>query len=104
MTLPKYERGNTIKTDIDFKSDDVLEDPYDDIAYVDVIRPDGTYLMTDVSGTRDGEGEYHYYISTNSTDILGIYKIVWKAQHDVGGAQGLMPLRQRDTFQLVDVD
>ena len=104
MTLTKYERGNTIKTEIDFKSDGVLANPYNDTATVDVIKPDNTYLYIDLATTHDSIGEFHAYISTNSTDPLGIYQIVWKAQDDVGGAQGLMPIVQRDTFQLVDVD
>ena len=104
MTLTKYERGNTIKTEIDFKSDGVLANPYNSVATVDLIRPDGVYLYSGHSATHDGTGEFHAYISTNSCDPLGIYKIVWKANDDVEGGQGLMPIVQRDTFQLVEVD
>ena len=64
----------------------------------------GTYLYSGASATRTGEGEYRYFISTNSLDPLGIYYAVWKGEHDVGGAQGTMPIRQRDPFELVRID
>jgi len=102
--IPLYERGNTIKSDIDFKSAGVLTNPYADTAKISVIRPDGTYLYSSATANYDGTGEFSYYISTNSSDPLGIYKIVWYAQDDVGGSQGLMPVIQRDVFCLVDVD
>jgi len=54
--IPRYERGNTIKTDIDFKSNDVLSNPYGDTANVSVIRPDGTYLYSAATANYNGTG------------------------------------------------
>jgi len=102
--LEKYERGNTIKLDADFKLSGALTDPYNNAVTLDVIKPDGTYLYSAATATRDGTGEYHYFISTNSLDPLGIYYAVWKGQHDVGGAQGRMPIKQRDPFELREID
>jgi len=104
MTLSKFERGNTIKTEVDFKVGSVLTDPSGSVAWVDIIKSDGTYLVQSSGATRDGTGEYYYYFTPASTDPLGIYVIVWKAYHNLGGDYGTKEIIQRDAVQLVDVD
>lgn len=102
--MEKYERENTIKTSVLFKISGSASDPYNSEVNINVIRPDGSYLLSGQSAIRNDTGSYKYFISSSSNDTLGIYTIVWKAQHDVGGSQGLMPLTQRDYFQLVQCD
>lgn len=99
-----FERCNTIKSDVDFKSAGVLTDPSGNKAFIDVIKSDGTYLVNNSGSTRDGVGEYHYYFDTSSTDPLGIYVIVWKGYHNLGGSYGYKPIVQRDLIQLVDTE
>jgi len=98
----RFERGNTVKTDIDFKSSGVLTDPSGNKAFVTVIKPDGTTLVNASGATRDGTGEYHYYFNTSSTDPLGIYVIQWSGYHSLGGSYGYKPIIQRDLIQIVD--
>jgi len=102
--MDKYERESTIKAEITFKVSGSNTDPYDNSVNVNVIRPNDTYMYSGATATRLDTGEYRYFISSNTSDMLGIYTIVWKAEHDVGGTQGLMPLVQRDYFQLVMYD
>jgi len=102
--MQKFERGNTIKTEIDFKSSNVLTDPSGNTAYVTVIKSDGTTLINSSGATRDSTGEYHYYFHTETTDPLGIYIIQWEGSHDLGGSYGYKPIRQRDIIQIVDTD
>ena len=104
MALDRYERGNTIRADVDFKSSDTLTDPSGSKAFVDVLKSDGTYLVNNSGATRDGTGEYHYFFDTTSTDPLGVYVIVWRGYHNLGGSYGYKPIIQRDAFQLVDVE
>jgi len=104
MALSKYERGNTIKSDIDFLMNGVLTDPSGNTAFVDVIKSDGTYLVQGQTATRDGVGEYHTFFKAENDDPLGVYVIVWYGSHNIGGSYGYMGLVQRDAIQIVDVD
>ena len=104
MSLSKFERTNTIKADVDFYSGGVLTDPSGNTAFVDVIKSDGNYLICNSGATRDGVGEYSYYFTTESTDPLGVYVVVWRAYHNLGGVYGYKPIVQRDTIQLVDTN
>ena len=104
MSLTKYERKNSIKCDVTFQTGGVDTDPSGNKVYLSVIRPDNTYLYSSVSATRTDTGDYRYYISTNSSDPLGIYRIEWKGWHDVGGSQGNLPIIQRDAFSIVDTE
>jgi len=104
MTLPKYERKNTIKADITFKSNGVNTDPSGNTAFITVYRPDGAQLFSETKASRVDTGVYRYYISTNASDPLGIYIVQWRAYHNVGGTQGYLPIIQRDAFQLVDTE
>ena len=101
MTLENFERQNTIKTNVDFKMDDVLTDPSGNKAFVDVIKPDGTYLVQDASTTRDSTGEYSYYFETASTDPLGLYVVIWKGMHNLGGSYGYKNIVQRRAINII---
>ncbi len=104
MALDKYERCNTIKADVTFQVSSSPTDPSGNKAWVSVVKSDGNYLYSSQSASRTGTGTYRYYISTNSTDPLGVYVILWKGYHNTGGSQGALPIYQRDAFQLVDVE
>ena len=101
--LNVWERGNTVLAETDFKVAGSLTDPSGSKVWVDIIKSDGSYLYTDYSAERDSQGQYHVYFSSNAADPLGIYVIVWKAYHNTGEGTGRMPIKQRDAFQLVDV-
>jgi len=98
-----FERGNTIKTDIDFKEDGVLTDPSGNTAFVTVYKSDGTTLINRSGATRESVGEYYYYFNTSSTDPLGIYVIQWSGYHSLLG-YGYKPIIQRDLIQIVDTE
>ena len=102
--VTKYERGNTIKTEIDFKSDGVLTDPSGSKAYVTIYKSDGTVLINRSGATRDSTGEYHYYFNTATTDPLGLYIVQWSGYHSLGEDYGYKPIVQRDVIQIVDTE
>jgi hypothetical protein len=97
-----YERGNTIYTEMEFKSDDVLIDPVNNEALVSIIKPDGSYLIEEGEAERESVGKYYYYFNTSSDDLLGLYIIHWYAQHSIGGSFGFKPIVQREVVSIVD--
>jgi len=111
-TLSIYERGNTIKTSITYKSGSTLTDPSGSKAFVSIIKPDGTYLVgNSTSGTtasRDSTGNYHYYFTTSETDPLGIWTIEWECRESVGTEDsvnyGYPKMVQRSNIHIVNVD
>ena len=104
MTLTAYERTNTIKVEVDLKSNDVLTDPSGNMAFIDVYKSDGTKLVDTASGQRTGTGEYEYYFTTAATDPLGIYKVVWWGHSYVDGTFNYKRFSQADQIQIVDLD
>jgi len=104
MSLNKFERGNTIKVEADFKMNGVLTDPSGSKAFIDVIKPDGSYLVSGATTTRDGTGEYHYYFQTDFSDPLGIYIVQWYGYHNLGANYGYKRLVQRDAIQIVSTE
>jgi len=97
MSLTEYERLSTWKTTVTWTSGSTAVDPSGNMSFIDVYKPDGTLLITTpASGERDGVGVFHYYISTASTDPLGIYIIDWHALFDYGGNFGYMPLHDKE--------
>jgi len=110
--LSVYERKNTIKTEVDFQSGGSPTDPSGSKAFVQVIKPDGTYLVGNSAigsgASRTGVGTYEYYFNTSPTDPLGIYVINWYGYHDLGTIDsvyyGFKKISQRDAIQVVDTD
>jgi len=103
MSLSTFERYNTIKTEIDFKMNDILTDPSGSKAFVDILKPDGTYFIHDAVTTRDSTGQYSYYFTPAEDDPLGIWVVVWHGYHNLGGAYGYKKLVQRDPIHIVDI-
>jgi hypothetical protein len=97
MTSTSYERESTFKTTVTWTSGSTAVDPSGNLSYIEVTKSDGTTLITTpASGERDGVGVYHYYISTASTDPLGLYVIDWYAYFNYGGNFGYMPLHDKE--------
>lgn len=102
--MENYERKNTIKSEVDLKIGSTLTDPSGNTAFVSIIKPDGTYLVSGATASRDGTGEYYYYFNTESTDPLGLYVIEWKGYHTLGGSYGYKPIIQRSVINVVDTE
>jgi len=101
MSLTNYERGNCLKTEVEFKMSDTYTDPSGSKAFVDVIKPDATYLVSSGTGSRETTGKYYYYFETSSTDPLGIYVVVWKGMHNLGGGFGYKNIVQRRAINII---
>jgi hypothetical protein len=73
------------------------------MSYIDIYKSDGTYLIQSASGERSDTGVYHYYISTASTDPLGIYIIDWYGDFNYGGNFGYLPLHNKECIVIEKV-
>ena len=100
--VSKFERGNTIKSTVIFKSGSSLADPSGNKAYINVIRPNDTYLVSAQSADRDGVGTYHYYFETNNADPLGLYLIEWYGYNYLGGVYGNKKILDRESIEIVE--
>ena len=89
MSLSVYERDTSIRLINTFQSGSTNFDPSGNMAYIDVIKSDGTYLYTagSRSGSRSDTGKYYAWVSTQSTDPLGNYTVDWYGvfEHSVHG-------------------
>ena len=109
MTLSSYERCNTIKVEVDFKSNSVLTNVSGNMAFIDIYKSDGTKLVDSTStppasGQHTGTGEYEYYFTTASTDPLGIYRIVWSGYSYIDSVFGYQHINQADAINIVSVE
>jgi len=98
--VSKFERGNSIKSTVTFKSGNTLTDPSGNKAYISVIRPDDTYLVSCQTANRDGIGTYHYYFETSLTDPLGLYLIEWYGYSYLGG--NYKKILDRESIEIVE--
>jgi hypothetical protein len=79
MSVTKWERGNSFKTSVEWLSgSSTYIDPSSNISTLYVYKPDNTLYFSH-SGVRDGTGLYHYYVSTTSDDLLGLWRLKWSA-------------------------
>lgn len=85
MTVTKWERQNTFKSTCSWLSGSTAIDPSSNMCWLNVIDPDGNYLLQAESGMKESTGVYKYYISTASTDPLGLYLIRWYSHFDYDG-------------------
>jgi len=79
MTLTEYERGTVFKTNTVYTSGSTYIDCSGNMAYLTVYKPNGDTLLGPVSGLHESTGTYQYFVSTQTTDDLGIYVLEWKA-------------------------
>lgn len=103
MSVTKYERESTFKSQVTFTSGSTYIDCSGNKAYLTVYRPDGTVLLGPVSGTHASTGIYHYYVSTQSTDDLGLYVCEWKAWFNYEHPWDYSPKVDREAIQLVKI-
>lgn len=101
--MKTYERSTTFKTSTAFMSGSTYVDPSGNMAFIDVYKSDGTYLIQGESGSRTDTGRFHYYISTQSTDPLGLYIVDWYGQFSYGGQWNWPPKHNKEPFNLVKV-
>jgi len=79
MSLTKYERGTTFKTTTTYLSGSTYINPSGNKAFLTVYDPNGTAIISNEEGTTDTTGIYHYFVSTQLSNDLGIYVLEWKA-------------------------
>ena len=104
MTLDKYERETTFKSQVYYTSGSTPINCSGNMTYLTVYRPDGTTLLGPVSGQHIASGTYIYYVSTQSTDDLGIYICQWKTNFYYGSPWLWSPKVDREAIQLVKVE
>jgi len=100
----KYERNSTWKSQVTYTSGTTNIDCSGNMAYLTVYKSDGTTLLGPVSGLHEETGIYKYYVSTQSTDPLGLYVCEWKTYFDYGGRQSWLPKYDREIVQVVHVE
>ena len=96
MSLQSYERGDTFKVTVEWKSGSTYTDPLNNASHLTIYKPDGTKLLDNVSGSRLATGIYYYYPSTSTTEQLGIYIIEWNGKFTYGNPYGNLPNYQRE--------
>ena len=99
----KWERQNTWKSSVEWKSGSTYVDPSSNMSHIKVYKSDGTLYISE-SGARSDTGRYHYYVSTQSTDPLGYWIIDWYAYFNYGNPWNWMPKHEREIIQLVDTE
>ena len=103
MSLTKYERGSTFRTRQTYVSGTTNVNCSGNLAYLTVYKPDGTTYIDSVSGSHVGTGIYEYYVSTSSTDLLGIWVCEWKGYFNYDAPWYNEPKVDRECIQLVYV-
>ena len=94
-SLTSYEREDTWKSTVSFYSGSTLIDPSGNLANIKVYQSDGT-LYISATGAKDSTGIYHYYISTSSTQPLGIYMIDWYGSFFYDDIFGYKPRHEKE--------
>jgi len=99
--VESYERGTTWKTTIQFISGSTYIDPSGNLAYLNAYYPDGTLVWPSgsVSGSRQSQGYYYAYVTTESTDPLGLYVLDWYGSFNYGTTWGYRNKHQREDYQ-----
>jgi len=104
MTLTKYERGSTFKTTVTWMSSSTYVDPSGQKSYLDVYDSLGTKIFDSVEGSKESTGIYKYYVSTNSTDPLGVYVVDWWARFNYGTPWNYETKHERSEIQISYLD
>ena len=94
-SLTSYERQDSFKTTVTFKSGSVNIDPSGNLAFIDIRNPDGSLYISD-SGVKISTGNYYYWISTLGTNDLGIYSIDWWGNFWKDSTFGYMPRHEKE--------
>ena len=102
MSLAKKERGNTFRSYVVWKSGSSYTDPSSNMSYFEVYKPDGTLYYSE-SGLKNSTGIFDYYVSTQTDDSLGIYKIRHWGYFNYGSPWYWERKQQTIELQIVDV-
>jgi len=103
MTLTSYERTDSWTSTVSWYSGSTLIDPSGNIANIEVYQSDGVKYIS-ATGANDGTvGVYFYRISTNSTQPLGIYKIIWNGSFFYDNFFGYMPRTETEAVIITDI-
>ena len=104
MSVTRWERSNTWKTTVEWKSGSTYIDPSGNISTLDVYKADGTHYISH-SGVRDCTGIYHYYVSTSNDDPLGLWIVDWNGlfTHEDTGTTNWIPKHDKEVVELVYV-
>ena len=103
VTIKEYERNNSWKSQVVYTSGNTNIDCSGNMAYLTVYDPDGTILLGPISGMHSDTGTYYYYVSTQSSDNLGLYICEWKSYFNYGARQGYLPKYDREVVSIVKV-
>lgn len=78
----KFQRAETIVCDLVVKdSADVLIDP-DTSTKIDVVHvPSNTTVVNDQNMVNDSTGKFHFDFQPTATELIGIYRAVFKTVH-----------------------
>jgi len=97
----KYERNTTWRTRVTYTSGSTNINCSGNVTNLTVYRPDGTVLLGPESGQHVATGIYDYYVSTQSTDDLGLYRCTWITYFDYGTPWNYSPKVDSEVIQLV---
>ena len=100
--LTKKERTTIFPTQVLWKSGSTLIDPSSNMSYIDIYNPEGDKVISE-SSQRYTTGTYRYYISTQSTDNLGIWVVDHWSYFNYQGRHGWQKKHNYEPFQLVYV-
>lgn len=95
-----YEIGNTFKSQVTYTSGSSYIDCSGCVTNLTVYKPDGTVLMGPVSGVNTTTGIYFCYVSTQSTDPLGLYVCEWKTYFNYGNPWVWLPKVDKEVVHL----
>lgn len=99
----KRERGSTFRSRVTYTSGSTLVNCSGNVTNLTVYKSDGTTLLGPESGSHEGTGVYEYYVSTASTDPLGLYICEWKTYFDYGAPWNYQPKIDRELIQICHV-
>lgn len=102
--VSSYERGSTWKSQVTYTSGSSYIDCSSNVTNLTVYRSDGTVLLGPVSGVHASTGIYHYYVSTQSTDSLGLYVCEWKTYFNYGNPWVWLPKLDREVVHIKYVE
>lgn len=102
MAMDKWERQSTWKSQVVYKSSNTAIDPSGSIAFIDVYDAEDNLILSN-SGQRTSTGTYIYYVSTQSDDPLGIYRVRWRALFDYSGRWDYSPKYDTEVVQICKV-
>jgi hypothetical protein len=104
MALTKKERGNTFVYTSTFTSGSTKVNASGNIVNFTLYKPDGTIKMGPISGNHRSIGIYDCYMSTSSTDDLGIYIAEAKGYFQYQTQYPWGPKYDREEIQIVHIE